>query len=127
MYRVVVDGRVYDFSRKSDLSRRDFTINAIAMDVASGAMRDPHGGQEDIRRRVVRMIAAEHFDDDPLRMLRAVRLAVRSTSRSMTPRSPQPSARRENHVRRGGAGDVRVARDVLRADFSRRSSFIDRS
>ena len=77
VYRVVVDGRVYDFSGKTDLGRRDFTINAIAIELTSGEIRDPQGGQEDIRRRVVRMIAPENFDDDPLRMLRGVRLAVR--------------------------------------------------
>jgi tRNA nucleotidyltransferase/poly(A) polymerase len=73
----VVDGRVYDFSRRTDLGRRDFTINAIAIDLTSGDVRDEFDGQEDIRRRVVRMIHARNFDDDPLRMLRAVRLAVR--------------------------------------------------
>lgn len=77
VYRVVVSGRVYDFSGKTDLGRRDFTINAIAMDLTSGELRDPHAGQEDIRRRVVRMIAPQNLDDDPLRMLRGVRLAVR--------------------------------------------------
>jgi poly(A) polymerase len=77
VYRVVVYGRVYDFSGKTDLGRRDFTINAITIDLTSGELRDPYGGQEDIRRRVVRMIAAQNFDDDPLRMLRGVRLAVR--------------------------------------------------
>ncbi|HUJ14674.1 MAG TPA: hypothetical protein VL284_12880 [Thermoanaerobaculia bacterium] len=77
VYRVVVDARVYDFSRKTDLGRRDFTINAIAVDLTSGDMRDPFDGAEDIRRRVVRMIRASNLDDDPLRMLRAVRLAVR--------------------------------------------------
>jgi tRNA nucleotidyltransferase/poly(A) polymerase len=77
VYRVVVSGRVYDFSRKTDLGRRDFTINAIAIDLTTGELRDPHKGQEDIRSRVVRMIAPQNFDDDPLRMLRAVRLAVR--------------------------------------------------
>jgi len=77
VHRVVVDDRVYDFSRKTDLGRRDFTINAIAMDLASGELSDLFDGQEDIRRRVVRMIAPQNFDDDPLRMLRGVRLAVR--------------------------------------------------
>ena len=73
---VVVDERVYDFSRKTDLGRRDFTVNAIAMDLATGELSDPYEGQEDIRRRVIRMISARNFDDDPLRMLRGVRLAV---------------------------------------------------
>src|SRR5581483_5070531 len=77
VYRVVIDDRVYDFSRKTDLGRRDFTINAIAMDLTTGELRDPFEGQEDIRGRVVRMIHAHKLDDDPLRMLRAVRLAVR--------------------------------------------------
>lgn len=77
VYRVVVENRVYDFSRKTDLRRRDFTINAIAVDLASGELRDPLGGQEDLRRRVVRMIDAHNLQDDPLRMLRAIRLAVR--------------------------------------------------
>jgi tRNA nucleotidyltransferase/poly(A) polymerase len=77
VYRVVIDGRVYDFSRREDLGRRDFTINAIAVDLTTDEVRDPFGGQEDIRRRLVRMIDAGNFQDDPLRMLRAVRLAVR--------------------------------------------------
>ncbi|HLJ75179.1 MAG TPA: hypothetical protein VKU62_11375, partial [Thermoanaerobaculia bacterium] len=77
VYRVVVGDRVYDFSGKTDLGRRDFTINAIAIDLTNGELRDPFEGQEDIRRKVVRMIHARNLDDDPLRMLRAVRLAVR--------------------------------------------------
>ncbi|HYS56416.1 MAG TPA: hypothetical protein VER58_21870 [Thermoanaerobaculia bacterium] len=77
VHRVVIDDRVYDFSRKTDRGRRDFTINAIAMDLTSGELSDPFQGQEDIRRRVVRMISPQNFDDDPLRMLRGVRLAVR--------------------------------------------------
>ena len=76
VFRVVVDDRVYDFSATTDLGRRDFTINAIAVDLTTGEMRDPFGGQQDIRRRVLRMIDAQNFQDDPLRMLRAVRLAV---------------------------------------------------
>ena len=77
VYRVVVDDRVYDFSRRTDLRRRDFTINAIAVDLTSGEVRDPFEGQRDIERRVVRMIHPRNFEDDPLRMLRAVRIAVR--------------------------------------------------
>jgi tRNA nucleotidyltransferase/poly(A) polymerase len=77
VYRVVVDERVYDFSRRTDLGRRDFTINAIAVNLTSGEVRDPFDGAEDIRRRLIRMIHARNLDDDPLRMLRAVRLAIR--------------------------------------------------
>jgi len=80
----VVDGRhVYDFAEildgdlDADLARRDFTINAMAVDLGSGELHDPHGGRADLAARVVRMVKEENFDDDPLRMLKAVRMAVR--------------------------------------------------
>ena len=76
VYRVVLADRVYDFSRRTDLGRRDFTMNAIALDLTTGQQRDPYNGEADIRRRLVRMINAKNFQDDPLRMLRAVRLAL---------------------------------------------------
>ena len=75
-WRVVEGDHIYDFSPLSPLRRRDFTINAIAVDLATGELRDPHGGAQDIARRVVRMIEVKNFDDDPLRLLRAVRFAV---------------------------------------------------
>src|SRR5438132_4135100 len=75
-WRVVEGDRIYDFSRISPLGRRDFTINAMAVDLASGELRDPFGGAADITARAVRMIDAVNFDDDPLRLLRAVRFAV---------------------------------------------------
>lgn len=59
-----------------DLARRDFTINAMAFHFASDRLLDPHGGQRDIEARLVRMVRASNFDDDPLRMLKAVRMAV---------------------------------------------------
>jgi tRNA nucleotidyltransferase/poly(A) polymerase len=82
-YRVVDGPHVYDFaallddSIDADLARRDFTINAMAIDLASGALLDPHDGRGDLARRLVRMIDASNFDDDPLRMLKAIRMAVR--------------------------------------------------
>lgn len=62
---------------EEDLSRRDFTINAMAMD-ASLAITDPFGGQEDLSRRLIRCVgdARERFTEDSLRMLRAVRFAA---------------------------------------------------
>lgn len=60
-----------------DLARRDFTINAIALDY-KGHMTDPYDGQKDIKDRVVRAVgkASERFNEDALRMLRAVRLVA---------------------------------------------------
>ena len=61
----------------TDLRRRDFTINAIAMRLADGALIDPLGGQEDLRRGLMRVIHAQSFIDDPTRMLRGARYAAR--------------------------------------------------
>lgn len=62
---------------EEDLSRRDFTINAMAMD-ASLAITDPFGGREDLSRRLIRCVGDSHerFTEDALRMLRAVRFAA---------------------------------------------------
>ena len=63
-----------------DLGRRDFTINAMALDVTrpDGELVDPHDGQGDLDRRLIRAVgnAAERFKEDPLRLLRAVRFAT---------------------------------------------------
>ena len=58
-----------------DLARRDFTVNAMALDTADGALIDPHGGQDDLMAGVLRtpLDPAVSFGDDPLRMLRAAR------------------------------------------------------
>lgn len=62
---------------KDDLLRRDFTINAIAMDLTDGAMHDPSGGQRDLQARIVRVLHDKSFVDDPTRIFRAIRLARR--------------------------------------------------
>ena len=58
-----------------DLSRRDFTINAIASDALSGELHDPFDGQADIARGLIRAVGDpdERFREDPLRILRAAR------------------------------------------------------
>jgi tRNA nucleotidyltransferase/poly(A) polymerase len=81
-WRVVDGEHVYDFAElldhdiDADLARRDFTIDAMAVRLGDGELLDPHSGRSDLERRCVRMIAAENFDDDPLRCLKAVRMAV---------------------------------------------------
>jgi tRNA nucleotidyltransferase (CCA-adding enzyme) len=63
---------------EEDLSRRDFTMNALAWDPIAGEFRDPFGGRADIRRRLVRAVGdpAVRFGEDGLRPLRAVRFAA---------------------------------------------------
>ncbi len=61
---------------EEDLARRDFTINAIARDEATGAILDPFGGVRDIEQRVLRHVGPA-FVEDPLRVLRAARFMAR--------------------------------------------------
>ncbi|MSU64644.1 MAG: polynucleotide adenylyltransferase [Opitutus sp.] len=57
-------------------ARRDFTINAIALDPLTGELIDPHGGQRDLQARILRHTSAA-FAEDPLRVLRAFQFAAR--------------------------------------------------
>ncbi len=62
----------------ADLSRRDFTINAIALS-SDGILVDPFGGAQDLREQRIRCVgvAAERFEEDALRMFRALRFSAR--------------------------------------------------
>ena len=61
-----------------DLTRRDFTVNAMAVEVGSGTLHDPFGGQADLEAGILRtpLTPEESFSDDPLRMLRAARFVA---------------------------------------------------
>jgi poly(A) polymerase len=61
---------------EADLAERDFTIGAIAVPLAGGEPIDPHGGLADLDRRVLRVVGERSFAADPLRLLRAARLAA---------------------------------------------------
>ena len=61
---------------EEDLRGRDFTLNAIAVDLHAGAVVDPTGGRADLARRVVRQAAPSAMGDDPVRAVRAVRMAL---------------------------------------------------
>lgn len=104
----VVDGRAFEItthraeryevhSRKpvvafgddviGDLARRDFTVNAMAVDTADGTLVDPYGGRDDLAARVLRtpLDPSVSFGDDPLRMLRAARFIA---SHGLVPDGP---------------------------------------
>jgi tRNA nucleotidyltransferase/poly(A) polymerase len=73
------DGSTVDFTPlrggiEEDLRTRDFTINAIAIPVAGGERIDPLKGFPDLQARRLRAVSGTVFEDDPLRLLRAVRL-----------------------------------------------------
>src|SRR5262245_27340800 len=65
---------------EEDLARRDFTINAIAVQLNPqqfGRLLDPHGGQRDLRAHTIRVLHAGSFQDDPTRIFRAIRFEQR--------------------------------------------------
>lgn len=70
------DEVIFEDKLENDLARRDFTINALAMD-ASGNLVDEFGGEKDLKKRVIRTVGEpeDRFKEDALRMLRAVRFA----------------------------------------------------
>jgi tRNA nucleotidyltransferase (CCA-adding enzyme) len=72
--------RVRPGSIAEDLARRDFTVNAMAVEIGEAkapVIMDPFGGLEDLRRGRVRALHSRSFSDDPTRAFRAVRYANR--------------------------------------------------
>ena len=62
---------------QDDLNRRDFTINAIAMNIVSSEIIDPFGGLDDLKSGLIRTTYKDSFKDDPVRILRAFRFGAR--------------------------------------------------
>lgn len=77
---VLRDGRDLDLAARvgptleHDLRHRDFTLNAMAADPRTGEILDPTGGREDLDRSLLRAAGPDSLTDDPVRMLRAVRM-----------------------------------------------------
>lgn len=87
MYRVILESNgqieLVDFSRiqgeslEADLSLRDFTINAITVQLHNPQeVKDPMGGGRDLKDRILRPCSAKSFENDPVRVIRAVRMAL---------------------------------------------------
>lgn len=71
------DAVTFTASLEEDLKRRDFTVNAMALNLADGTLSDPHNGQGDLKNRTLRAIGhpGSRFDEDALRLLRLYRFA----------------------------------------------------
>ncbi len=71
------DSVVWGKTIREDLKRRDFTINAIAINLKEEIV-DPYGGQEDIKNKLIKAVgvASERFEEDALRIMRAIRLSA---------------------------------------------------
>jgi len=99
---------------RDDLLRRDFTVNAIAFDLLEARLVDPSGGERDVRDRVIRILHDESFADDPTRIFRAIRLAVRLQFTI----EPGTAQRMRDAIERGALGTVareRIWRELFLA------------
>jgi tRNA nucleotidyltransferase/poly(A) polymerase len=70
-FRIVTGGSV---TVEQDMARRDFTVNAMARSLETGELLDPFGGAADLRDRLLRTVSDNSFREDPLRILRGLRL-----------------------------------------------------
>ena len=83
---IVIKGHSYEITRfrgqtntlGEDLSKRDLTINAMALDPGTGQIFDPHNGRGDSRNKIIRAVRnpQDRFLEDPLRLLRVIRFAA---------------------------------------------------
>lgn len=82
VYRIVTDALSIDVTAakgndiETDLRNRDFTVNAMACDLSTGKIIDRMGGVDDLHNHTVRMVSPGVFEDDPVRLIRAFRMAV---------------------------------------------------
>ena len=70
-FEIVVDPEA---TVEDDMARRDFTVNAIARRLDTGELVDPFHGQDDLAERVLRTVSEHSFAEDPLRIVRGLRL-----------------------------------------------------
>jgi tRNA nucleotidyltransferase/poly(A) polymerase len=76
-YRGFVVHAAPEVTLEEDLRRRDLSINAMALDLVSGTLLDPHGGQADLKLRQLRFLHHGSVRDDPTRLVRGARYAAR--------------------------------------------------
>jgi poly(A) polymerase len=94
-----------DGSIEADLAARDFTIGAVAVALGGGEVRDPYDGLGDLERRLLRAVGERSFAEEPLRLLRAPRLAAglgldldpdtAELARDAAPRAGEPAGERQ--------------------------------
>ena len=99
---------------EDDLLRRDFTINALARDPLNGDIIDLFGGRHDLEAHILRAVGNEpdkRFDEDPLRLLRAVRFA------SQLDFTIEPETRRS--ILRQAAKLQKISRERIRDEMNK--------
>ena len=108
-----LDFSSFQGSIESDLARRDFTIDAIAVDLGETAIHpiDPFNGRADLKKGIVRAVSKTTFQTDAVRLLRAVRLAA-ELGFSLD-KQTEVQLRQDCHLISGVAGE-RVREELLR-------------
>lgn len=107
------DAVAFGDNLEEDLARRDFTINAIALDESKGHLVDPYKGQKDIEAKTLRTvgISEDRFEEDALRLMRAVRL-VAELGFSLDPETATA-------IQTKAANLKHVSRERIRDEFKR--------
>jgi poly(A) polymerase len=117
-HRVRAGDREWDFvecgprTLTREILRRDFALNAVAFDLLANRLVDPARGVLDLRRRRIRAVSAGVFRDDPLRMLRAVRLRAEIGELSLERRTAR-------WIRRDAALIRRVSPERVKSELDR--------
>ena len=100
---------------EEDLKRRDFTINAMALDVSleANSLVDLFGGEEDLAKKKIKAVgkAEERFDEDALRILRGIRLAT-ELGFTIEPETKKAMAERAEHLKH-------ISQERIRDEFTR--------
>ncbi|XXX78839.1 HD domain-containing protein [Sorangium sp. So ce134] len=107
----------------ADLARRDFTMNAIALDPVDGHIIDPFGGQRDLEAKIIRAVGdpGERFAEDGLRVLRAARFAATLES-ALDPETERAMGTARSHQTFRCVSAERVRDEWLKAMRARRPS-----
>jgi tRNA nucleotidyltransferase (CCA-adding enzyme) len=117
VFRVAGRARTIDVAEiegssiETDLDRRDFTVNAMAVEMRTRTLLDPYGGMVDLRDRRLRMVSERNLRDDPLRPLRAARLLATHGLR--------PDRETSRASRLVAPALERVAAERVQAEFAR--------
>ena len=125
---VYTDGRHPDSvefaTAEEDAMRRDFTINGMFFDVLKNCVIDHVGGQEDLRGRIIQAIGhpERRFDEDHLRMLRAVRFAAR-LGFEIEQETFEAIYNRADKIRRVSAERIREELEKILTDRNRADGF----
>lgn len=107
-----------DLAIESDLSRRDFTINALAWDFKNKKLVDPFGGLNDLREKTIRAVGepSQRFQEDYSRMLRAIRFACQLNFQ-IAKETWAVLKKNIKNINREKDGDLIVPRETIGSEF----------